>query len=149
MVKIYIKGIKHSNLSRSEIKEATNFFLSKLMSKRLSNTLTLFIKFNDKKYGYSGLCTWLDDPIRPKEFEINIRNDPEDEQLSTLAHEMVHVKQYAKGELRDLLSKPDILVWKGARRSTIETSSQEYLDFPWEKEAFGLEKELVLALMTA
>ena len=53
--------------------------------------------------------------------------------LSTLAHEMVHVKQFAKGELSGNLSR-----WK-----TRDHSNTEYWDQPWEKEARRLQSKLV------
>ena len=54
--------------------------------------------------------------------------------LSTLAHEMVHVKQYLRGELNWSLSK-----WKG--KSGYE--DVEYWDLPWEVEARKLQHKLV------
>ena len=55
--------------------------------------------------------------------------------LSTLAHEMVHVKQFAKGELDPALSR-----WK----SNKYCDKIEYWDQPWEKEARRLQHKLVL-----
>lgn len=53
--------------------------------------------------------------------------------LSTLAHEMVHVKQFARGELDPALTR-----WK-----TKNHSRTEYWDQPWEKEARRLQAKLV------
>ena len=50
---------------------------------------------------------------------------------TTLAHEMVHVRQLAKGQLKYLSSQTKI--WMG-RRYTKKTS---YLDQPWEQDAFA------------
>lgn len=55
--------------------------------------------------------------------------------LSTLAHEMVHVKQFAKGELDPGMSR-----WKSNRY----VDHIEYWDQPWEKEARRLQNKLVL-----
>ena len=55
--------------------------------------------------------------------------------LSTLAHEMVHVKQFAKGELN-----PTLTQWK----SNKYCENIEYWDQPWEKEARRLQHKLVL-----
>jgi hypothetical protein len=54
---------------------------------------------------------------------------------------MVHVKQYAKGELRDLMSKNNMVVWQGVRK-TLANNDEGYASQPWEAEAFGLETSL-------
>lgn len=55
----------------------------------------------------------------------------------TLAHEMVHVKQMAKGQLRTV--KTGANTWAGKRYS----KDTNYLDRPWEVEAFS-RQELIL-----
>ena len=54
--------------------------------------------------------------------------------LSTLAHEMVHVRQFARGELNSSLTQ-----WK----SNKYCDNIEYWDQPWEKEARRLQGKLV------
>lgn len=49
---------------------------------------------------------------------------------STLAHEMVHVKQFAKGQFQIVGGK---YFWMGKR----VTKRTQYLDQPWELEAFS------------
>jgi hypothetical protein len=48
----------------------------------------------------------------------------------TLAHEMVHVRQFAKGILK---VKNGVNYWKGKRF----TKRTKYLDQPWEQDAFA------------
>jgi hypothetical protein len=55
----------------------------------------------------------------------------------TLAHEMVHVKQLAKGQMKFLPN--DAKIWKGKRYS----KKTKYLDMPWEIDAFS-RQELLL-----
>jgi len=55
----------------------------------------------------------------------------------TLAHEMVHVKQLAKGTLKT--TKNGVQVWAGKRFS----KNTAYLSRPWEIEAFS-KQELIL-----
>lgn len=55
----------------------------------------------------------------------------------TLAHEMVHVKQLAKGTLKH--RKTGSFIWSGKRYS----KKTEYLSMPWEIEAFS-KQELIL-----
>ena len=54
--------------------------------------------------------------------------------VSTVCHEMVHVKQYVKGELGDFHQ------WKSRKIS----DKTNYHDLPWEKEAFKLEERLAI-----
>ena len=64
---------------------------------------------------------------------VTIAIDPDmpfEEFITTLLHEMVHVKQYIKGELTNSS-------WKG------EYFTGSYKDSPWEKEAYELEQSLL------
>jgi hypothetical protein len=54
--------------------------------------------------------------------------------LTTLAHEMVHVKQFARGEL-----EPSLTRWKKR-----VDDFDDYWDQPWEKEAIRLQHKLAL-----
>ena len=56
------------------------------------------------------------------------------EQMLTLCHELVHAKQFIKGELSGSGH-----VWKGVDMSLIK----EIKDQPWEQEAFALETKLL------
>ena len=61
--------------------------------------------------------------------------------FKVLAHEMVHVKQIAKGEMKDRYVKSKyVTVWFGEKYSEEDVS---YWDQPWEIEAYGLENSLV------
>lgn len=53
----------------------------------------------------------------------------------TLAHEMVHVKQLAKGVLR---TENGIKYWRGRRYS----NRAKYMNLPWELEAFAKQEIL-------
>ena len=73
------------------------------------------------------------------------------DKLHTLAHEMVHVKQYAKGEMDGILHKDGFQKWTGGEfklnpRVTpakvdngVIASKWDYYYLPWEIEAYGLE----------
>jgi hypothetical protein len=63
--------------------------------------------------------------------------------LIVLAHEMVHVKQYAKGELKDFVYGTRVK-FKG---SIIDDNKVDYWDQPWEIEAHGREKGLYLKFL--
>lgn len=63
--------------------------------------------------------------------------------LMTLAHEMVHVKQYVRGQYRGELSRNGKMkrIWLG------KSYSVAYHKRPWEREAFRREGELACALL--
>lgn len=54
-----------------------------------------------------------------------------------LAHELVHVKQYLKGEMRDY--SDGSVKFMGKKYSSFEMDDQLYFDFPGEIEAYGRE----------
>lgn len=65
----------------------------------------------------------------------------------SLAHEMVHVKQYVLGELDDI----DIsqVKWKGELYQSGDTEDEAYWNSPWEIEAYGREKGMNYLRMKA
>ena len=73
--------------------------------------------------------------------EIN-KGMPEEELLSTVFHEMVHVRQMERGELKD---KGLIKVWKGEEHLHIYSSHEDYMDLPWEKEAYDLQEKMLVS----
>ncbi len=85
--------------------------------------------------GVIGWCTVLDLDSRPRDFEIEIHNRLNVETYTkTLLHELWHVYQHVKGDLKDKGFKR---FWKG-----IDHSETDYSDQPWEIEASKKEQEL-------
>jgi hypothetical protein len=64
--------------------------------------------------------------------------------LIALAHEMVHVKQYATGESRQYERMPYVTKFRGVM---VNTNTMDYWDLPWEIEAFGRELGLYVRFM--
>lgn len=62
---------------------------------------------------------------------------PMHEAERAFAHEMVHVKQYAKGQLK-VNDKTGYSYWLGKKIS----KKVDYLDQPWEREAFARQELL-------
>ena len=56
-------------------------------------------------------------------------------QMQALAHEMVHARQFLRGQLTCIGG----FAWKGRK-----ASGYEYENQPWEKEAYKLERDLFL-----
>ncbi len=119
----------------------TRFYADRLLSSRLSSNIILefqFIKNLNQNTGALGFCGWDDDNHRPRAFTIEIDRDLIDDELQlglTIAHEMIHLKQYARGELKQML-KNNRYKWKG---EMVEENSVKYRHLPWEIEARELE----------
>ena len=62
--------------------------------------------------------------------------------LKTLAHELVHVKQYALGELK---WRDAGLLYKGVNHNP--ENLMEYFETPYEIEAYGREKGLLAGFL--
>ena len=77
-------------------------------------------------------CLMTGEPA-PSEIKLNKKQT-----LISLAHEMVHVKQFARGELKDYL-RIDAVKWKN---KTYNLSKVKYWSCPWEKEAHKKDKIL-------
>ncbi len=97
----------------------------------------IFVRNLFEKQGAKGISCWEDDNYRPREFSIEIDSMmSRDDTISTIIHEMVHVQQFAKGRMQDLLKCYSKKKWCG---SIIDTSEMEYKSYPWEIEAYDLE----------
>ena len=130
-----IKGSNQYN--RKLVSRATWWYAEKLMSKRLMSGLEIDINLRKNlidKEGCEGTATWVDENNRPKEFsiELDVTYSILDA-LITLAHEMVHIKQWAKGEMYEYIKSPLIRFHK----TKFDADNINYWDYPWEIEAFG------------
>lgn len=112
-------------------------FCAKMLMPRVSNleiNLHLYKFKKDDSYGYA-LATDDADPDRPREFNVEINTDTRLRRiLETVGHEMVHVKQFARGELYQS-SRTAKHRWQGVWMR----SEKDYWDLPWEIEAHGRE----------
>jgi hypothetical protein len=139
---MYLKTVgKPSKVSTKLCKEAVKYYGRHLLGNNLYHKLSIEILFDKalidtNEYAY---CDWQDDSYRAKEFVIGI--DPnlgKRNMLLALAHEMVHVKQYAKGEMKDY-ARVNKIKFRG---QIIEDNTMDYWDLPWEIEAHGRERGL-------
>jgi len=84
---------------------------------------------------HDAAVTWLEDPVKPRKFVMELDAGLSLERtLEMLAHEMVHVKQFATGELVDNPSGKTVK-WQGKRMSVRDDDG--YWTLPWEIEAYG------------
>lgn len=131
----------------AEIRAAAKFYADILMDPRVVRNLVLDIQ-RDDTLDAMGYCANDDDRTRsPRWFTIELRGTKKDDDpVKTLAHEMVHVKQYAKNELgadRSLVlsrggKAKEATKWLG-KWWTASKKQDPYYDAPWEVEAYGME----------
>jgi len=117
-----------------------------MMSKRMADSLTVKIKLKQDlfhKEGVYGDVEPLDEGARrPKEFSIRadasmtMRN-----LLTTVAHEMVHVKQYAQEELKSVSQRTSFIPMT-KYKGELYADHMNYWEQPWELEAHGWERGL-------
>lgn len=115
------------------------FCHAKLMPRMKSLVINVSIKSfgSDDSCGY---CLPVDNGKNPRTFDIELNRSLKLRPLlETIAHEMVHVKQYARNELIENAGAGKHL-WKGAWIG----SDVDYYDLPWEIEAHGRETGLFI-----
>ncbi len=114
---------------REKVKSMALFCIKKLMPRMQTLNIEITLKKINGAMGYC-LCE------TKRDFELEIgTNQRLRRLLETVAHEMVHVKQFARGELNE---KP---AWLG---KTYNVDKTEYWDLPWEVEAHGREVGLFI-----
>ena len=136
----------------------TEFAMARLVSsKRLRNNVSINIHLKHHDEGGEAMLSEDANKYRPRDFKVIIdhhqaeidnydrtRTDTEwgHAILRTLAHELVHVKQYLVG---DLSWRDKGMLWKG------EVFAPEYLtdhlETPYEVEAYGREKGLLVSFL--
>jgi len=120
-------GVKRQ---RNLVTEVAHFCIEKLMPRMRSFDIEILLT---KLGGAKGYCLMTDNN---RTFEIEIEKKMSDQEIiTTVCHEMVHVKQYARKEITDTKG-----YWKG----NIITEDQIAVMFPWETEAYRLEKYLTI-----
>ncbi len=141
---ISVYGTKNKKLIR-ELSEAAEFYANILLDPRMARCVELDIEI-EKSLEVEGMMISEDDKKNPRFFTIQLRNNKNDDDIfKTLAHEMVHLKQYAKNQLYK-----KFVPAKNKKGETLQTSwegniwkpkrgEHKYFDSPWEIEAYGRE----------
>ena len=144
---VNIKGSNKKN--RALVEMATWWYAEKLLGKRIIGNMKLNINLRRNlvsKEGCEGTAIWEDDFVRPREFTIELdTNFTIRDILITLAHEMVHVKQWAKGEMYEY-SKPGMVRF---HKTKFNMNEVDYWDYPWEIEAYGKQLGLFIRFVDA
>ncbi len=134
------KGLP-ARIDRKTCREAVKFYGKKLLSSKLFETIDVVIKFDPKMLSKHELafCEVKKPVGKPRSFIITI--NPQLSRRSTLiclAHETVHVKQYAEGRMKEY-ANPRYTKWLGEKVEFDAEDIEAYYMAPWEIEARGYE----------
>lgn len=136
-MRIEIRG-KPDKVDLDEIRDAVEWYAVKLMGRRLSKHINVRILFKESLRHDRSIWAECDSKDRgPKQRNFTIRidaNSARNTTLITLAHEMVHVKQFARKELVELKYNT-LFRWYGE----LYGDEVHYYEQPWEIEAHGRE----------
>lgn len=125
-------GIRKSD-TKEFIGMVVKFFEQELKLKKSSWAVDVYTRRGMRHEGTRGSVTY----IGPKHLVMLLDSGLDMERLVlTIAHEMVHVKQYARGQIKHKIGRKTYY-WMG------KPIRKGYFEQPWELEAFS--KERVLA----
>jgi hypothetical protein len=147
-MKISVKG-KNDKVTKKEIKFAAEYMLNLILSQRMIKNIYVEVVAMTKGDKFADCC-WIDNEVKPREFRIRLNTTKSKRgQLLALAHELVHVKQFVKGELRDICRRPAnesaySVKWK---TDFVDQDKVHYYDLPWEIEAHGREYGMYVRYM--
>lgn len=131
---------RNSDKNNTEIyKKAIQFFIDKLLPKYKQKRLKvsiIFKKFRGACSLESGSC----EQISRNRYKIEINKiKPFHKIISTLAHELCHVKQGVNGKL---IMTTEGFKWNGKLYKSVDIPDERNEELPFEKEAYSLEKVL-------
>jgi hypothetical protein len=115
---------------------AIEYFATQLLTPQLKKHIIINLKFIRKLpvCGFTEVDGHNTKGV-PREFILEILHGMSEKQtLKTIAHEMVHVKQYAYGEIDERGTR-----WLSRK---LDHDSVPYHKRPWEKEAYQMEERL-------
>lgn len=131
-----IDVISKSKNRKIVIEHLVKFYAKRLKLLKSQYTLSVIStpKFL-KQHGFNGAVYLIDD--RELVMMLDSRLTVAD-LIKTSAHEMIHVKQYARGQLKSRSTRAGKInyIWMGTR------CNKQYYDRPWEIEAFSRERLL-------
>ncbi len=121
------------SVSNKEIKSASHFYCERLLG-ALSRNINVTIIFENMKDAMgTAEIIGQDDP--PNKFRIKLRKDMGYKMtMEILAHEWVHIKQFAKKETLLFQNEDDAFMFHG---KYYKVSDFDYYELPDEIEAFG------------
>ena len=124
-----------SSYKRTLAKKVINFCIERMMPRM--KTLDIIMYLEPDMENADGFCLAEDKRRFILEIDSRLKGD---DFITAITHEMTHVKQYARGETKDIdkLTKS----WKGTEYISLYSTVEEYMNFPWEKEAYEMQEVL-------
>lgn len=114
--------------------DAVNFAIKKLMPRKRNLTVEITITDIPDDADAYHCC------IDKGEHEIEVQSGLiEEDFMTAIFHEMVHVRQHERGLLKDHGIRK---AWKGEEYIGIYDTTETYMNLPWEEEAYRLQEEL-------
>jgi hypothetical protein len=140
MMNVSIKG--GSKTQQKLITDVAHWVANKVLGPRLSRVVDIDYHIK-RKLDADAWCTWEDKGVCPREFSIEIRAAQTfPELILTVCHEMIHVRQMARGELKEVGiargGKHHYQVWKGKK----VRKNLAYAKHPWETESYKRQEPL-------
>ena len=141
--KNHIMQIEVTGHRSKKIKEivyrAVEYYCTLLLDKRRAKSLWIEVELKNRlDNDAEGYCFYEGYDRGNRDFTIQIAKHFKLENiLKNIAHECVHLKQFAKGELKDNFNRSSF--WMGKK---FDDQAHDYYDLPWEIEAFGREQGL-------
>lgn len=130
-----------SKEKRKRIQTAIKWMLPALIGSRLTKNIDLHVRFVPNLGDCVGDCDWIDNNANPRQFLIRVSSSQsERQQLITLAHELVHLKQFVTNEMFDYAGVGELTRWK---QRVIDPNRIAYRNLPWEKDAMKMQGVLV------
>ena len=140
-MRINITG-KHRTVDHAMIRKALQFYAKELMPK-LHTKVTIDLEIQSglvKSEGMDGGVCWVGRKTRPRRFIMDIEaRMGMSRTLRILAHEMVHVAQFAQGKMIDMNDDRGVM-FHG--KYHVVHDDDRYWTQPWEIEAYGREPGL-------
>jgi len=155
-IRVYSRNV--NDKLKTAIFAMTEFAMANLVpSKKLRDNISIDVHLRKHSNAGEAKLAKRANRYRPRDFKVLLnhhhmehddygreRTDTEwaHEILKTLAHELVHVKQYVAG---DLTWRDRGLLWKGVLHTPEHLG--EYFETPYEIEAFGRERGLLVCFL--
>lgn len=133
-----------SRVSKKLIRQAVQYYAELIMSSRLRQNLVIQVEFKHLwilEHCIGGAYPALECDPRPRDFILEVNSEMSKRRiLMTIAHEMVHIKQYATGQLKYYV-KANKIRWEDMLFDNEHEvkSDKNYWFSPWELLANGYE----------
>lgn len=136
---------KPAYVSGSLCKQAIEFYGKVLLSKKIYNDIKVIVAFDIKKNDENvGYCSPEEDIKNPRNFYISCLKTRDMRYIfEILAHEMVHLKQFAKNELYFYDDRPGTIQSARWKKTDMDYTESNLINMPWEQEAYRLEKKIL------